>query len=550
MWFMPPPWGIYGVPAPERGLYKTVDGGRTWGQSLFINEKVGAVDVVMDPADSQVLYAAAYEWKRGPYSNSDVAIIPGSGIYKTVDGGESWTQLTQGLPDSRMGKIGLAVASTQPQTVYTVIERAPYEIDLPPEETAWIMRVLQEGEKPGKRALERLHDIIDHKVPGEEQDAAVVAGLERGRRAQVRSLLGWKPLDTGGGIFRSLDGGWCWERMSPEPTGAAFYSHIFVHPQDSNTVFVPTQRMWISKNGGRDFSQAGWAFSSWLTSRYIHGDFHPFWVNPENPDHYLAGTDGGLYSSYDKGETWHHHPLPIGQFYTVTADMRQPYYIWGGTQDNGGWAGPSLVRHITGLSNYDWYKFEESDGGYVQVDPDDPMIVYSEWQYGRIRRLDMRRGTWTPIQPENKEGEEPLRFHFIAPFLLSNHDTSVLYMGAQKIMKTTDRGKSWRAVSPDLTYGDSNAAISAVSESSAEAGVLYAGTEDGRLHVTRDDGRNWREITANIPGFGQGENEKRLYVSRVEASHTYPGVAYVSFDGHYRDDFGVYVFKTNDFGQT
>jgi hypothetical protein len=271
------------------------------------------------------------------------------------------------------------------------------------------------------------------------------------------------------------------------------------------------------------FSQAGWAFSSWLTSRYIHGDFHPFWVNPENPDHYLAGTDGGLYSSYDKGETWHHHPLPIGQFYTVTADMRHPYYIWGGNQDNGGWAGPSLVRHITGISNYDWFKFEESDGGYVQVDPDDPMIVYSEWQYGCIRRLDMRRGTWTPIQPENKGGEEPLRFHFIAPFLLSNHDTSVLYMGAQKIMKTTDRKKSWRAVSPDLTYGDSNAAISAVSESSAEAGVLYAGTEDGRLHVTLDDGRNWREITGNIPGFDQGENEKRLYVSRVEASHTYPG---------------------------
>ncbi len=160
-------------------------------------------------------------------------------------------------------------------------------------------------------------------------------------------------------------------------------------------------------------------------------------------------------------------------------------------------AGPSLVRHITGISNYDWFKFEESDGGYVQVDPDDPMIVYSEWQYGRIRCLDMRCGTWTPIQPENKEGEEPLRFHFIAPFLLSRHDSATLYMGVQRIMKTTDRGKSWSAVSPDLTYGGHDATVSTLSESGAEAGVLYAGTSIG-IWTSLNSGQNWYPLKKRI----------------------------------------------------
>ncbi len=538
-------WG----PNPERGLYKSEDGGRTWNQSLFINDKVGVVDVVMDPADSQVLYAAAYGRLRGPYSHSDVAVIAGSGIYKTENGGESWEKVIRGLPDGRMGRIGLAIAPSRPRTVYAVIERAPFEVMLKPEQTAWIMGLLKRGDKPDAGELKRLQDMIEPEVPEQEKAAAVVAALERGRRAQVRSLLGWKPLDTGGGVFRSRDSGRSWERMSPEPSGAAFYSRIFVHPQDSDTVFVPTQRMWISKNGGRDFNQAGWAFSSWLTSRYIHGDFHPFWIDPDNPDHFLAGTDGGLYSTADGGGTWRHHPMPIGQFYTVTADMRRPYYIWGGTQDNGGWAGPSLVRHITGISDYEWFKFEESDGGYVQVDPDDPMTVYSEWQYGRIRRLDLRRGTWTPIQPRSKEGDDPLRFHFIAPFLLSSHDSATLYMGAQRVMKTTDRGENWTAISSDLTYGDVKATVSTLSESGAAPGVLYAGTEDGRVHVTRDDGRTWRDVTGNIPGFEE-EASKRLYVSRVEASPTQPETAYVSFDGHCRDDFGVYIFKTNDFGKT
>jgi photosystem II stability/assembly factor-like uncharacterized protein len=384
-----------------------------------------------------------------------------------------------------------------------------------------------------------------------EKEAAVVAGLTQNEQGHLRELLGQTELDTGGGVYKSTNKGATWKRMSKTPTGSSYYSRIYVHPEDEDKVYVPMQRMWISKDGGETFEQAGWAFSSWLTSRYIHGDFHPFWMDPKNPDHLIAGTDGGLYSSYDKGKNWKAHQMPIGQFYTVAVDMNHPYWVYGGLQDNGGWAGPSATRHMSGIADYDWFKYETADGGYVQIDPIDNNTVYSEIQYGNIKRLDLRTGTWTQIQPKEKENEPPLRFHFISPFLLSQHDTHTLYMGAQRLLKTTDRGNKWNSISVNLTKGGEEAVISTIAESPLVPGLLFVGTEDGNVQISRNDGATWTNVAEHIPGLPKDQKgQPNIYVSRLEASHFDAGTAYVSFDGHYDDNFGVYLYCTNDYGKT
>jgi len=337
---------------------------------------------------------------------------------------------------------------------------------------------------------------------------------------------------------------------------AAYYSQIRVHPTDPETVYVSLERMWMSRDGGRTLAQTGWSISSWLTSTAIHGDYHPFWIDPFDPDHFVVGTDGGLYSSYDGGAAWEAHPMPIGQFYAIAVDMQKPYSVYGGTQDNGGWTGPSQTRHASGITEYDWYKYERDDGGYVQIDPVDPLMVYTSTQHGVIKRLDLRTGRPVPIAPKPASGEPPLRFGFIAPFLLSPHEHQTVYLGGQRLMRTTNRGERWMSVSGDLTKASTradsvNATISTVAESPVSPGVLFVGTEDGNVHVTRDAGQSWTEVGSHVPGVPKDDAGRSVrWVSRVEASHFGAGRAFVAFDGHRDDDFHVYLFRTDDFGRT
>lgn len=543
-------WG----PNAERGLYITEDGGKTWSKSLSLGDSIGVVDIAMDPSDHNTLYAAAYGRIRGPYATSEeaqVKLIEGGGIFKTTDGGETWTRAAQGLPSDRLGKIGLAMSLSPPHKIYAIVERAPFEADLPEAEMRDIKELLALDKELNGAKIEKIRKLIDRSVPSSERPAMLIKGLSRSEQSRLRSALGQGEIDTGGGVFRSDDGGQNWMRMSSSPTGASFYSRIYVHPHSADTVYVPIERIWISLDGGKSFKQTDWAFSSWLTSTFIHGDFHALWINPDDPSHLIAGTDGGLYSTYDGGVNWDAHHMPIGQFYTVAVDMRNPYYVYGGLQDNGGWAGPSATRHMSGVSDWDWFKYEQSDGGYVQVDPTDNMTVYTEWQYGEIRRLDLRKGVWNPIQPQPKKGETPFRFNFIAPFLISPHDAQTLYMGAQKLLKSSERGNNWDTVSPDLTRHQNIATITTVAESPLVPGLLWAGTDDGNLQVSRDDGAAWINVSSSIPNLPHdGSGHPYFTVSRVEASHFNAGTAYVSLDGHYVDEYGVYLFATNDFGQT
>jgi hypothetical protein len=467
----------------ERGLYKTVDAGKNWEKSLFISDSVGVVDIVMDPSDSRILYAAAYGRMRGRYSRSEaeeVEILEGSGVYKTTDAGKNWVKLTGGIPSRRVGRIGLAVSPANPEKIYALVERAPYELNLDMADIHEIKDLLSTLGDIAPKELDHWREFIVKRIPENERLSVMISGLDRAENIRLRNSLGLGELDTGGGVFCSENKGETWQRVNKMSVlrRASYYSHIYVHPLDENAVYIPEVRMNISTDGGKTFEQAGWAFSSWLTSKFIHGDFHPLWINPEDLDHMIVGTDGGLYSSYDGGKNWEAHFMPIGQFHTIAVDMRKPYYIYGGMEDNGSWAGPSATRHFSGITNHDWFKFEHSDGAYIQIDPTDNMTVYSEWQNGNIRRLDLRTGMRTEIKPQADTGDASLRFNFITPFLLSCHDSNTLYLGTQKVMKTTDRGDNWVAISPDLTRDKRTASISTIAESPIKQGLLFAGTEE------------------------------------------------------------------------
>jgi photosystem II stability/assembly factor-like uncharacterized protein len=542
----------------ERGLFKTTDGGRSWEKVLFLGPDVGVVDVGVDPADPRLLYAAAYGRRAHRYDDFDsvgIDVLPGGGLYQSTDAGRTWSKLTAGLPSERVGRIGLALAGSRPGTVYAVIEVAPDWIQLEDGDRERLLQIVRGDEAPDPAELARFRAAVERLTPPGRP--AIVAGLSRAEQAQLRALLGLPDLDTGGGVFRSDDRGATWRRTSPINEREAYYSQIRVDPNDPEHVYLLMVRTWESLDGGSSFVQTDWAVSSWLTSSFIHGDFHAMWIDPDDSRHLLIGSDGGLYRSYDRGANWEAHPLPLGQFVGIAADDRRPYHLYGGLQDNGVWTGPSATRHSSGVTDGDWAKIMTADGGYVQVDPADPDRVYTSSQYGNVQRLDLRTGARRSIRPRAKSGQPRLRFNYTTPFILSPHDPATLYIGAQSLFKSSDRGDGWVAVSPDLTKGQPHpstgegATITTIAESSRQSGVLWVGTDDGNVQVSRDGGTTWRNVSDRMPHLPRDrEGRARTWVSRVEASPFDPSTAYVSFDGHRDDDFGVYLYRTGDFGET
>jgi photosystem II stability/assembly factor-like uncharacterized protein len=547
-------WG----PNAERGLYRTSDGGRTWTNVKYISEDAGFVDIAMDPRDPDVLYAAAYARRSHRFDDFDsvgIDVLEGGGIFKTTDGGGTWAQLTRGLPPRRVGRIGIGLAPGRPDRLYAIVEVAPVRVALPDADLGRLRELLSSDAPPDPAEAARLRGAIETRAQ-DGASGAIVAGMSRGEQARIRVLLGMPELDAGGGIFRSDDAGVGWKRVNPLNEREGYYSKIRVDPNDPDRVYALMVRAWSSRDGGVTFEQEGWAFSSFLTSDFIHGDFHALWIDPQNSDHLIAGSDGGLYTSYDRGAHWEAHQMPIGQFVRIGVDMQRPYYVYGGLQDNGTWGGPSATRHRSGVTTHDWYKVATADGAYTHVDPGNHNLIYTASQYGNLQRIDLKSGARRSIRPRAAGGAAP-RFNFVAPVLLSSHDAAVLYIGAERVFRSTDRGDTWTAISPDLSKGephphtDEGATITTLAESARDPAVLWAGTDDGNLHVTRDRGASWRNVADRLPGAPKDrQGRMKSWVSRVEASRFDPAVAYASLDAHRDDDFGVYLYRTDDYGES
>lgn len=489
----------------ERGVYKTTDGGKTWENVLYLNEKIGAIDLVMDPSDSSTVYASM--WNRIRRRWSDPMPGPDDGIFKTTDGGKTWKHLTNGLPPAETtGRIGLSVARTNPQVVYAFLDN---------------------------------HEIKKTPPKGETDSYGRLKG----------------PVIKGAEVYRSADKGETWQKVSPSDefmerfcgTYGWVFGQIRVDPNDENTIYILGLPIGKSTDGGKTFQRI----------RYpgLHGDHHAMWIDPEDSDYIINGNDGGVNISYDGGKTWiNFENHGVVQFYNVTVDMAKPFNVYGSIQDNDSWKGP--VTHRPGRDpRWEWTTVPGGEASYLVLDPTDSNILYSQSFYGRIERSHFKDGKWETIQidPKAKEGEPPLRGQWLAPFMLSPHNPFILYHGMQYLFRSLDKGETWEKISPDLTaytpeeegklpYAIPFHTITAISESPLKFGLIYVGTDDGRVHVTKDSGSNWTEIVGGLPF--------KKHVSRIIASRYDTGTVYLSLNGKRDDDFADYLYKSTDFAQT
>lgn len=479
-------WG----PNADRGIFKTTDAGRTWTKVLFVDENTGANDLVLDPDNPRVLYAATYQRQRRTWGFNGGG--PGSGIWKSTDAGATWTKLAQGLPAGDKGRIGLAIFDADPRVVYATVE----------------------------------------------------AG------------------GGNGGIYRTLDAGATWEKTSSLNTRPNYYSQIRIDAKNRDWVYSlgSNRGFYSSDDGGRTWTDR---FSN------VHGEDHALWVDPDNARHLIIGGDGGVSITWDRGLTWDfRRNMPIGQFYEVDVDNSTPFRVCGGLQDNGVWCMPSSVRNRNGIADRDAWNIGGGDGFHAHFDPTDDRYVIQSSQNGNMAWVNIETMERQGVRPPSPEGMS-LRWNWDTPILNSTHDAKTWYTGAQVVFKTTNRGSSWSRISGDLTLninrdtlqmmgavvgpqalsrhdGQSNyGSLTSISESPVSASVLWTGSDDGQVQVTRDGGRTWTNVTGRIPGV-----PSQTYVSAVLASRFAAGRAYVTFDGHYTDDYAPYVFVTEDFGAT
>ncbi|MDP9347878.1 MAG: glycosyl hydrolase, partial [Gemmatimonadota bacterium] len=517
------PWGYNA----ERGLYKTTDGGTTWRRVKFISDRAGFVDLVMHPRDPNTLYAASWERVRGPYFLKSGG--PGSALWKSTDGGETWTEIRGGgFPETTKGRIGIDVSRSNPDVVYALVEA--------------------EGRKSG--------------------------------------------------LYRSDDGGKTWTFRNGNNVRPFYYSQVRVDPQNPDRVYWSSTPVNVSNDGGKTVGNA---------TIGLHVDHHAMWIDPTNPSHFIVGNDGGIGITWDRGGTYTFpNSLPLGQFYEVSYNMAVPYRVCGGLQDNGSWCGPS--RTASGeITNHHWASVNGGDGFFTQQDPTDPNLVYAESQGGNLARINLATGERTPLRkpswrdrtrmwedsilvergdtaqqptPEAARriqalrarlmadsAESDLRFNWNTPFLLSPHDPKVLYVGANRVLRSTNRGEDLRAISPDLTTQDTmrirvstvatggitpdltgaelHSTIVALAESPLRKGVLYVGTDDGKVWLSPDDGRTWQDLSGRFPGI-----PAKSYVRRIEPSRHDAGTFYVAFDRHRDDDYAPYLFVTTNAGRS
>ncbi|MBS3819552.1 hypothetical protein KGY73_08635 [bacterium] len=497
-------------PNTQRGVFKTEDGGKTWEKVLYINENVGVIDLAINRKHPTVLYAAAYEKYRYPWHFEPGG--PESGIYKTSDGGKNWKRLTNGLPEGKIGRIGLDIYRKNPDILYTVVENC--NLRPPTDEEKKLDR--KKGQEPHKRQI-------------------------------------------GGEVYRSDDAGQSWTKMNSiedNVGGKAAYSfnQIRVDPNNDQNIYVTTICLAVSRDGGRTWKDINWPPREMFPTAF--GDIRTLWIDPENSDRMLMGSDGGVYQTYDGGKTCDYYPnLPMAQYYDIEVDMEEPYNIYGGLQCHDNWKIPT--NSWSGVVTLeDGIPLGGGDGMYNVVDRTNNRWVYNTTQFGGHHRVDQETGTRTSIVPHREKGKAPYRFTWTTPLEISPHNSEIIYTGTQFLLRSMHRGDDWQEISPDLTTNDPEkitgkghiqyCTITTISESPLTPGVIWVGTDDGKVWLTRDGGANWKDLTPHLVEEGAPEN---VWVSRVFASHHDPATAYVTKTGFRRDDFRPFIYKTTDFGE-
>ena len=480
-------WG----PNKERGVYKSTDGGVTWAQTLFVNEDTGANDIAIDPQSPNILYATMYQHRRTVFGFNGGG--PGSGIYRSTDGGSHWTKLTEGLPPKGdLGRCAVDVYRKNPNIVYAEVQH-----------------------------------------------------------------------ETLGGVYRSEDKGLTWTRMSDTNPRPSYFSQLRIDPNNDLKIWLGGVNIYYSEDGGKTFAQ----------NRFerVHSDVHAIWIDPSNSDHLIIGNDGGVWYTHDSGRAWAHlNNIALAQFYEVAFDFQKPYHVCGGLQDNYSWCGPSSTAQQLGIGNEDWITVQGGDGFYNRIDPNDPNTIYAESQDGNLSRRDLASSESKSIRPQGPNDQAPrYRFQWNSPLLISPHDSKTIYYGGNHLFKSKDRGDTWEVLGEDLTSGAERdkqmifglkvdehtlsrndgvvawPCITAIAESPVTPGVLWVGTDDGYVQMTRDGGKTWTNVASHFPGLAKGG-----YVSRIEPSHKDASTAYVTFDNHRSADYGIHIFATRNFGDS
>jgi len=499
------------TPNAERGVFKTTDGGNTWKKILYINDKIGVIDLTMNLKDPETLYAATYEKYRLPWTFEPGG--PGSRIYKTSDGGKNWKKLEKGLPAGDIGRIGIDIHQGYPNILYAAIQNLNPDPEFDPK-----------NQRTTNSNVDATYDAL-----------------------------------IGGEVYLSVDAGESWEKMSDKKTdvsGKAAYSfnQLYADPVNADHVYIVGVSMFYSFDGGKTWPM-GWRDRNRFQSNF--GDVRCFWIDPADPRHMMLGSDGGIYATWDGGLTMnHYYHFPTGEIYDVEMDQSQPYNIYLGLQDHETWKGPSN-SWAGSVGIEEWVVTGEADGMYTKVDPENNRWLYYTSQFGLHNRVDQLLGERVSIAPQAPKGEPPYRNTWTTPLEISPFNSATIYTGGQFLLRSVNRGETWEKISPDLTTNDPKkingkghmqyCTISTISESPKQQGLIWVGTDDGRVHMTQNAGVTWTEFTANLEALGA---PRLMYVSRVVASMHDAGTAYVSKTGFRDDNFKPFVFKTTDFGKT
>jgi photosystem II stability/assembly factor-like uncharacterized protein len=549
-------------PNKERGIYKTTDGGKTWKQTLFVDDMSGIIDLQHSPENYDVMFATAWTKDRKAWNFTGNGT--NSGIYKSINAGETWTKVStekSGFPEGEgVGRIGVAMFNDN--VIYAIHDS---QFRRPEEKRSGDDKGLTKDDFKSMStetflALEdkNLNAFLRTNNFQEKYRAENVKQMVRSGNVKpidlakyledANSMLFDTPV-IGAEVYKSTDGGKTWKKTHEDYLDGIYYSygyyfgHIHVSPVNENDIYIYGVPIVKSKDGGKTFSS--------ISAENVHADHHALWINPKNPNHLVNGNDGGVNITYDDGENWIKNNSPsVGQFYAINVDNEKPYNVYGGLQDNGVWVGANTARedkswHQEG--QYPWKSIMGGDGMQVQIDSRNSNIVYTGYQFGNYYRLNLDTDEMTYIQPKHTLGENPYRFNWQTPILLSPHNQDILYLGGNKLMRSMNQGNDWEAISEDLTQGGKKGnvaygTLTSISESPFQFGLIYVGSDDGLIHVTKDAGGSWTNITGNLP--------KDLWVSRVIASQHKKERVYVTLNGYRWDDFKVYAYMSDDYGQT